>query len=400
MKIELTQVAAPTSPAPTDKVPSALAGVPAEIAAALESGGSLHPLLSRGMGAIIALTGARAGTIRLVLRNDGHMSLVCASGLSPEVLDQEREVEIGCGLCGEALRSDSLRLTTAPAACLRRMGQALQSTGLGPMLAVPLHCRGRAIGVFNLFFDERTALPADLSAILTPVTELLDLVLEGTQHEHERLQASLMAERQSFASEVHDALAQNLSYMRMRMSLLHDVIHEPDPSRAMKYFTDVNDVLGETHAGLRELITHFRQAGDPLGLLHALETTARTFEDRTGIALRIDNRIPDLRLPGEHETQILHIVQEALANVIKHAGARHASIVIERRPEGYRISVADDGRGAADGRRRALRQGGHYGLSIMRERAQRIGARLQIRSRTGKGTSVRLDIPVPGRVPP
>jgi two-component system nitrate/nitrite sensor histidine kinase NarX len=307
---------------------------------------------------------------------------------------------VQCGLCGQALLHDMLQLKATPTSCTAGMSAALAEAGLGPMLAVPLHCRGRAIGVFNLFFDERTPLPADLSAILTPVTELLDLVLDGTQHEHERLQARLLAERQSFANEVHDALAQNLSYMRMRMSLLLDAIREQDPARALKYFSDVNDSLGETHAGLRELITQFRQSTDPLGLVHALETTARTFEDRTGIALRIDNRIPDLRLPGEQESQVLHIVQEALANVVKHAGARHASIVIDRRPEGYRISVADDGRGAGEGRRSALLQGGHYGLSIMRERAQRIGARLQIRSRAGKGTRVRLDIPATARIAP
>jgi two-component system nitrate/nitrite sensor histidine kinase NarX len=374
-------------------------GVPGEIAAALESGGPLRQLLSRGMGAIIALTGARGGAVRLVLRNDGRMRLVCSAGLPPELLADEDDVDVRCGSCGEALLHDALLLRAAPAACARRMGATFAAAGFGPMLAVPLHCRGRPIGVFNLFFDDRTALPADLSAIITPVTELLDLVLEGTEHEHQRLQASLIAERQTFANEVHDALAQNLSYMRMRMSLLQDAIRDGDVTRAQKYFTDVNDSLGETHAGLRGLITHFRQAIDPLGLVHALENTARTFEDRTGVSLRIVNRIPGLRLPAEQEAQILHIVQEALANVIKHAGARNASVVIESRDLGYRISVADDGRGAAGGRRQASRQEGHYGLSIMRERAERIGARLQIRSVTGKGTRVRLDIPAGNPTP-
>lgn len=367
--------------------------LPGDLAAALESGGPLRELLSRGMGAIIALTGARGGAVRLALRNDGRMRLVCAAGLPPDVVDKERDVEVGCGLCGEALRADGLRFASVPAACVRRLGTDLAASGLGPMLAVPLHSRGRAIGVFNLFFDERTPLPADLSAILTPVTELLDLVLDSAQHEHERLQARLMAERQIFANEVHDALAQNLSYMRMRMSLLHDAIGEADPARALKYFSDVNEALGETHAGLRELITHFRQSTDPLGFVHALETTARTFEDRTGVALRIDNRIPDLRLPPEQETQVLHIVQEALANVVKHAGARNASVVIERRVDGFTVCVIDDGRGTPGGGRRALEEGGHFGLAIMRERARRIGARLRILGRSGKGTRVRLHVP-------
>jgi len=369
-----------------------------DIAVALEAGGALQPLLARGMGAIIALTGARGGAVRLALHNDGRMRLACASGLPAGMLEREVDVESGCGLCGEALRADGLRLSSAPVACQRRLGPL--ATGLGPMIAVPLHCRGRTIGVFNLFFDEGTPFPADISAVLTPVTELLDLVLDSTQHEHERLQARLMAERQSFANEVHDALAQNLSYMRMRMSLLQDAVAEADGVRASKYLQDVTAALGETHAGLRELITHFRQPTDPRGLLHALEQTARTFEDRTGVALRIDNRVPGLRLPPEQESQVIHIVQEALANVVKHAQARNASVVIEPREGGLVLSVIDDGRGKPPGGTHAHALGGHYGLAIMRERARRIGARLRIHGRSGKGTRVRLDVPGnPGGTP-
>jgi two-component system nitrate/nitrite sensor histidine kinase NarX len=352
------------------------------------------------MGAIIALTRARGGAVRLILRNDGRLRLVCSAGLPPELLAGDADAMVHCGLCGQALLHDMLQLKATPTSCTAGMSVALAEAGLGPMLAVPLHCQGRPIGVFNLFFDDRTALPADLSAILTPVTELLDLVLDSAQHEHERLQARLLTERQGFANEVHDALAQNLSYMRMRMSLLNDAIAEGDRNRATKYCRDVNESLGETHAGLRELITHFRQTTDPLGLLHALENTARTFEDRTGVALRIENRIPDLHLPAEHEAQLIHIVQEALANVVKHAGARNASIVIEPREGGLTLCVIDDGRGKPPGEASPLEHGGHFGLAIMRERARRIGARLRILGRAGKGTRVRLDIPVAARIAP
>ena len=157
----------------------------------------------------------------------------------------------------------------------------------------------------------------------------------------------------------------------------------------------MNETLGETHAGLRSLITHFRQSMDPLGLAHALETTARTFHDRTGIALHVQNRMPGLRLPAEQESQVLHIIQEALANVVKHAAARNASVTIERRNGCCRISVADDGQGSSANGRRAASEQGHYGLAIMKERAERIGATLAIHSAAGRGTRVRLDVPLP-----
>jgi two-component system nitrate/nitrite sensor histidine kinase NarX len=112
------------------------------------------------------------------------------------------------------------------------------------------------------------------------------------------------------------------------------------------------------------------------------------------VALRIENRARDLRLPAEQEAQVFQIVREALANVIKHAGASHARVVLERTARSIRVSVEDDGSGTRIARRRpGAAADDHYGVDIMRERARRIGGRLRIVSAPGKGTQVRLSIP-------
>jgi two-component system, NarL family, nitrate/nitrite sensor histidine kinase NarX len=361
-----------------------------EIAASAE----LSALLERGLKAIVALAGARGGVIRLVPPAGGAMQLVCSVGLPAEILASEALVEADCGMCGAALRTDDVQVQDAPFTCARRMGVFASGPDTGPMLAVPLHCRGRTMGVLNLFFGPSTRLPSDIMGLVGPVSEMLDLVLDNAMLEQERLKSSLLAERQMFASEIHDSLAQGLAFMRMRMSLLQDAIRGGNAAQSLKYFRDIHQSLGEAHAGLRQLITHFRQAVDPQGLLHTLETTARTFRARTGVALRIENRAPDLRLPAEHEAQVYQIVREALANVIKHAGASNARVVFERNASAIRVSVEDDGSGACPtGRRTSHEPGEHYGLDIMRERARRIGGRLRIVSAPGKGTRVRLSIP-------
>jgi len=354
----------------------------------------VHALLERGLKAIVALTGARGGAIRLVPAAGGPMQLVCSSGLPADILASESLVESDCGMCGAALRTDDVQVQDAPFTCARRMGIFATGPDTGPMLAVPLHCRGTTMGVFNLFFARSARLPSDVMGLVGPVSEMLDLVLDNALLEQERLQSSLLAERQMFASEIHDSLAQGLAFMRMRMSLLQDAIRAGHGAQSLKYFRDIQDALGEAHGGLRELITHFRQPVDREGLLHALENTARTFHDRTGVALRIENRARDLRLPAEQEAQVFQIVREALANVIKHAGASHARVVLERTARSIRVSVEDDGAGTRIARRRpGATDGDHYGLEIMRERARRIGGRLRIVSAPGKGTQVSLSIP-------
>lgn len=353
--------------------------------------GALDALLERGLQAIVALTGARGGAMRLVSPDGRGMRLVSALGMSPESLLEERLVQLDCGVCGVAFRSDGTHLDARPVACARHLGN--DQGACGPVLAVPMHCDGHPVGVFNLFFDDAARVPGDVSRLIEPTARMLDLILENALVEHERLRASLASERKMCAGEVHDSLAQGLAYMRMRMPLLLDAIRAGQRGPALKYFEDVNEAMGEAHGRLRQLITQFRCEIDG-GLVRALEKTVKGFEGRTGVRLVLDNRASTLRLTEEQELQIYQIVQEALANVVRHAGARNARILIERDATRMRVSVEDDGCGAPR-RARGADRGEHYGLDIMRERARRIGGSLEIRGTPGKGTRVRVTLPAP-----
>ena len=356
---------------------------------------ALETLLERGLTAIVALTGARGGAVRLLEGPAARLRLVAASGVSQAWLHHERDVASDCGVCGRALLHDAVQQDIAGDPCARAF-PSCGSLEAGPTLALPLHVRGRASGVFNLFFAPGSPAGADVSRLLAPVSDMLDLVVENAVLERERLESSLVAERQMLAAEVHDSLAQGLAYMRMRMTLLEDAIEDGDRDRALKYFGDVSGSMGDAHRRLRQLITEFRGGAEP-GLARALEGAAVGFEDRTGVALAIDNRVSDLRLAPEQELQVYRIVQEALANVVKHARAAHVRVVIERRADKLHVSVEDDGQGVAPaGAVESGDDGGHYGLEIMRERAQRVGGEIRIQSVPGKGTRVRLTMPATG----
>jgi two-component system nitrate/nitrite sensor histidine kinase NarX len=192
-----------------------------------------------------------------------------------------------------------------------------------------------------------------------------------------------------FASEIHDSLAR-LAFMRMRMSLLQDAIRAGNGAQSLRYFRDIQDSRRGPR-GLRE------PSPIPPALDRRACCTLETTRAPSGphrVDLRIENRARDLRLPAEQESQVYQIVREALANVIKHAGASNARVVLERTAKSFRVSVEDDGSGARIARSRpGTGNGEHYGLEIMRERARRIGGRLRIVSAPGKGTQVCLSIP-------
>jgi two-component system nitrate/nitrite sensor histidine kinase NarX len=166
-----------------------------------------------------------------------------------------------------------------------------------------------------------------------------------------------------------------------------------DDARARQYCDDVRCAVTQAHASLRGIITHLRTPMDPLGLLHALGQSAENFRRASGVELHYCNGSPDLALAPEGELQVFHIVQEALSNIARHAAAGHAWLHIGKVTDGLvEILVEDDGAGLPAA---SPCGGAHYGLEIMRERAHRIGGTLDIGSRAGGGTQVRLVFPAP-----
>jgi len=217
------------------------------------------------------------------------------------------------------------------------------------------------------------------------------------------MRIALMNERAMRAAEVHDSLAQTCAYMKMRVALLTDALRDGEVERAGKYATDVGQALDIASGQLRELLTQFRNRMDPMGLLHALEDLADGFHDRTGIRLEYRNRATDLRLSVDQEAQVFFIIQEALANVARHSGATRAILTIEGAGDYYVATVEDNGRGGQGFFAIANRTGGfeehprlrdHFGLAIMRERAHKIGGRIEVANLPAGGFRVRLTFPV------
>ncbi len=376
------------APSPAGAAPAG-AGLLTEIAADLAAGGDLRALLDRFLDPIVRLAGARAGAVRVLSDADERLRIVSDIGLPGSVSGAEESVDRHCGYCGEAADAQRVVWASDLSRCSAQAHAAWFGHDCHRMLVVPLQHRGRMLGVYNLFFDGDAEPAPDVAALLKTVGELLGLALHTARLEAENLRATVMHERQAMAAEVHDSIAQTLTYVKMRLPLLQDAVLGHDEERALKYLGDVRDAVGEAHAHLREIVTHYRTRLDPRGLAPALDALAARFPQRTGIELAFANHAPGLHLPANLESDVFHIAQEALANIERHSGAKHAWLTVEPTPSGIELLVEDDGSGPG----RPADDAAHYGIGIMSERALRLGGELSVAPRPGGGTRVRLAFP-------
>jgi len=152
------------------------------------------------------------------------------------------------------------------------------------------------------------------------------------------------------------------------------------------------DMLDGAVASTRRIAADLRPLVlDDLGLVAAIEWLVQNFIQRTGIdcTLHADE---ELELGEPHATAVFRIVQESMANVAKHAGAKHVSVAIEPAPGGLRLKVQDDGVGFDVS---AARKPHSLGLAGLRERVQLLKGRVVVHSKPGQGTIIEAFIPVP-----
>jgi two-component system nitrate/nitrite sensor histidine kinase NarX len=366
----------------------------AEIAAGLSNGHDLRALLRRFLAPIVHLAGAQAGAVRVLTDQGDRLELVCEVGLPPDLCGPDRGVDRHCGHCGASADRGEVVWARDLGVCAARARSDFFALDARRLLVVPLQHRGRVLGVYKLFYAGDDAPRPEILALLKSIGELLGLALNNARLEQAQLRASLISERQMMAAEVHDSLAQSLAFVKMRMPLLQDALRAHDEAAALRYADDVRSTVSQAHASLRGILTHFRSPMDPHGLVHALAAHAEVFRQTSGTDLEFTNQVRGLQLPPEHEAQVFHIVQEALANVARHAAARHARLSIAPvSPGEVEIVVEDDGAGLPT----CTPEGDHYGVPIMRERAQRLGGVLELGAREGGGTRLRLVFPAQGQ---
>ena len=196
-------------------------------------------------------------------------------------------------------------------------------------------------------------------------------------------------ERALLARELHDSIAQSLAFMKIQVQLLRNAAQRGQPEKLNSILDELDAGVRESINDVRELLVHFRTRTNTENIEQALQETLQKFEHQTGLAARLEVLGDGLPLPADVQVQVLHVVQEALSNARKHAGASHVSLEV-RKGQRWRFAVHDNGAGFKVSQ---VRGESHVGLKIMRERAARIGGEVEITSAPGAGTTVTLTLP-------
>jgi signal transduction histidine kinase len=205
------------------------------------------------------------------------------------------------------------------------------------------------------------------------------------------LQSVREEERTEVAREIHDELGQALTALKMDAHWAGQRLDgAPDPVRAR--LAEMSRLIDATVHAVRRLSSRLRpKLLDDLGLSAAIEWQAHEFERHAGIACRITSEPDDLVLDQTRSTALFRIFQETLTNVARHAGASRVDVALRHFGDAVEMTVADDGGGIELARvsdRRSL------GLVGMRERVRALGGRLDISGAAGRGTTVRVSLPV------
>lgn len=281
-------------------------------------------------------------------------------------------------------RTGSAHLHVPGTGSLQRQATALAppaaTEGAERVVVVPLGYGSRVLGQIHLCVAADAVISDATLDFHRTIGALLGLALHDAGLERDS--------RQALVADVHDGIAQTLAFARMRLPLLEEAIVVHDEAAALRYCVDVRQSIGAVHTNLRAILSQGSAPMDPKGLKHALQSSVRCFREQTQVDLLFNDAAPDLSLSATQEVQVYLIVQEALANIAKHSGARNAWLQIGQQDERIQVVVEDDGAGLAAPAPPASPS--HLGMDIMRQRAARLGGELEMGAREGGGTRLRL----------
>ena len=250
--------------------------------------------------------------------------------------------------------------------------------------------RIRMTEVGNIFPFSSPELDAQNNELIVSLTNLISTALSLRKQRQQEHQLILFEERSTIARELHDSLAQSLSYLKIQVSVLErhlkNQMSEPEAAAIYQNIEQIKVGLGSAYRQLRDLLVTFRLTIDNDNFDEALHEAASEFALKGGFIIKVNNDIMTLNLSAHEQIDLIQIAREALSNISRHAQAQNVEIHLqyEEGDKHILMRIIDDGVGMSG----SVDQTQHHGLMIMKERAHNIGGELIVTDNKPRGTII------------
>ena len=359
-----------------------------EVSAFLAQASSINELARFFTQRVRSLMKADAAAVRWSDDASQRYLMLASDCFPQDMLEEERSLLAGACACGNLQPESTTRvipILSHDQVPVRRCAKA----GYQSVVSVPIRLQHRLLGEFNLFFRSAVTLSAEETELLDALASHLASALESLRAAALAREAAVAEERAMLARELHDSIAQSLVFLKIQVQLLRTATQKGQPVQMALAINELDAGLRESIGDVRELLMHFRTRTNTDDIAQALQETLQKFRHQTGLPAHLSIHGDGLPLPPDVQVQVLHVLQEALSNVRKHARATEVSLEVFK-GKNWRFLVRDDGIGfdASHGYGPS-----HVGMNIMRERAGGIGGKVEFVSGPEQGTTAILTLP-------
>lgn len=324
-------------------------------------------------------------------KDELHFALIAHAGLSEKAIQRLRRLPLQAFYWGETL-GDTPQHYSLPSLPPQETIDLLRQEGWHDVIILPLLAKGALVGLILLASPEPYALPEEERSLLAAMGQQIGMAVENARLYEEAEETAIAAERNRLARELHDSVTQTLFSANLIAGVLPS-LWEENPAEARERQAELHQLTQGALAEMRTLLFELRpQALAEARLTDLLMQLALAAAARGHVAVDVQAD-HEPAMPADVRIAFYRVAQEALNNALKHANAKHIEVALEVEPpmndqakERVHLSIQDDGQGFDPQSVPSDR----LGLVIMRERAEAVGAVLEIHSAPGSGTRIAL----------
>ncbi len=361
-----------------------------EVALIISQSGALEDVLKEALEKVISASGAESGLIQLLEKE--NIRIGAHKNLFPEIIECFSNISIFPAqesIHVENINTDTCQKLFANADCAEKECLAIKEK-YSRIASVLLKSRSRPLGTIILFSKTENSFSPEIMQLLESIGNQLGVAIENTKYHQHIEEIAVLEERARISRELHDSLAQTLGWLSIKTELLEEDLKLGKTKESNTEMKAIRGVVRDACYDVRESIDGLRTR--PTGDLNITAAVwIAEFRQRSGLVTNFYPSDEKIQLSPRVETELLRILQEALTNTRKHANAKSVNIKLQKKGKNAELTITDDGSGFDYDVKRDKK---HFGLRIMRERAENLGGSLHVKSKLDEGTQITAILPL------